>query len=226
MRNLYLGADELYYLGLYQGIDSIFGVPYHNFGGSTLENLIKKEVLNKEGKVNNATVGIIEYLKEYMKADIYIHIHQFWFGVFKNGSCITIVEAERKEKKEYEIFICDILSLTRIAMSHDIFRQSVIKQYNETIKENDNYKEMEDKYIEDDILLIEQYNKAKELEDKLLVGVKGNRYYALDESLNFINEIETVNCFKWLTDHIPQYGKYMEVFFQELGVNSGRENCN
>ena len=201
--NSWLTADELFYLGEFQDIDVIYGIPYREPTEKTQSNLVKKGILDTKGNVNHLTVGYVELLKRYMKAKKYLHINQFIFGIEEDGVCIALMNRmANKGEFDYEILLADVILLVQIALTHPIIEKSAIKHYENSETE----KGIELSSTEDvnSRLLIEHFDEEFNLVDELFIGMKKGKYYSLNEELGYEEEIAEVDSMKWLIERIPQ----------------------
>ena len=214
----YLMADEMFYLGEYQEVDVIYGIPYKESTERTRINLIRKGILDDKGNVNPVTVGYVELLKKYMKSSKYIHIHQYIYGIQEDGVCVVLKKAPVSMSEfGYELLLGDVVLLVQTALSHPIIQRSALKYYRESTY---NIEVTPNNISEDGaILLIEHFDEKFEFVDELYIGMKDDRYYKVNEKLEFLEVIEEVDSVKWLIERVPQIKECLEKIIRSKGAS-------
>lgn len=183
-----LNLQEVNYLISFIGDIELFSIPVVDDDKEAMSSLVDKGLINRDGKPNTKTVFIVEMLRAFNHASIYFHFQDFVFALIDEETCIINKKIYQDDTTYNQFMIGDYKMIWNIILNHPIIKQ----QHNNEVYE-----------IGDCNLIIELFNKTKQLLGEVKVEIDNNEWYLLNDELKRESKIEELDIMQIVLELLP-----------------------
>lgn len=179
---------EINYLLSFMGESDIFGVETIEDDVKAILELSKKGIVEKDGMPNRKTAFVVEMLRVFKKAPIYLHFQNFIFAFSDDHNCI--IDKKTYDETSYDQFLVgDYKILWKSILSHPIMK-----------KQNNNLEKDE---VENCNLVIEIFDNSMQLLGEFKIEVEENTWYRLNEDFEKETRMEEQEILQWMLEILP-----------------------
>lgn len=185
----FLSTEEIAFLLTYIEETSLFGVIQKEDEAYAMEQLIKKGWIEKGLKPNKQTMMLVEMLRLYQQAKLYLHFQEYVFGLVEGERWIIKKEVEEEEKTYQAFFMGNQASVAKIMQGHPLIYYSLAPT--------------DERPLPDCNLILEMFDEHKAFIAELLIEAKEGIPYLLSDALKRETAVEKRDIQKWLMKHFP-----------------------